>query len=442
MQKYLTESIIEDILDGIEDGIDELDDLGLNFLRSNKVLRSGSISKATKDLILVFPHLCTQNISFETARMLTKAIETKAASLLQIAFSAYNITSHSDAVGFISQFHNNIGADKISLDTFIDFMDSQYNSLGESYKYLNGIDKATLTKALNELKQMDFYFEEDSSEYSINERFVVNETYGKYSITEKSKKIVKEAIYDEDEVNVSRLDFKNDKSRFDMFRQQLTTTDVKKANELVPTMMTVNFVTVRRGGDCIVNSTAVIGVKAKLYPASSDDIINKIILKHTDNNVLLKLIKVSTKEISFIRDFLLAIDNAKLTALSTSKNGSDTNRFLKILERRAVYGKVRKKLNIHNSFKAITTITLSKEEADYVKQYHNINLYNPAIIRKIMESLNIMMFIIADDTEESALIIMDSGEDTYEKYSYTHLDRESADGSYKKAINLMSKVVR
>ena len=53
-----------------------------------------------------------------------------------------------------------------------------------------------------------------------------------------------------------------------------------------------------------------------------------------------------------------------------------------------------------------------------------------------------MQFIIADDSEESAYIIMDTGEDMYEKISYTHLERESTDGSYKKAINLMTQVMR
>ena len=59
-----------------------------------------------------------------------------------------------------------------------------------------------------------------------------------------------------------------------------------------------------------------------------------------------------------------------------------------------------------------------------------------------MESLNLMMFIIADDSEECIHLIMDSGDDTYERISYTHLEREVADGGYKKAINLMTKVVR
>ena len=77
-----------------------------------------------------------------------------------------------------------------------------------------------------------------------------------------------------------------------------------------------------------------------------------------------------------------------------------------------------------------------------VKQYNNVDIYNPSVVRKIMETLNIMQFIIADDSEECAYIIMDTGEDMYEKISYTHLERESTDGSYKKAINLMTQVMR
>ena len=498
----LHETVIRDIVDTIKDGIDSADSVGfaVKGTSSGRLASSTSLSKATEGLVLVFPHLCTESISLETAMMLTKAIETKAVSLLQIAFSAFNITNSEDAVSFVKQFHTNIGSGKITLDGFMDAMDAATNESGNPF---NGVDRRLVKSVLEEFKQMECYFEEDLSETSINDFSVVNR-YGNYIITEarrggfggkykpdvakfrhqvasekrrdayqrerdskqdayqrerdskqdayqrerdaaQDKKDDRNYRQKEREIDLKFADIDNKqfKDDFDMIKQQLMPSDVKKANDMVPTMMIINFVTTRGDKNATpIRSQAVIGIKAKLYPVTSNDIINKIIVKNADTNVFLKLMRVSTRELNFVKDFLLAIDDAKLSAISCSTKGSDTNKLLKLLERRALKGKIRSKLNMKNAYKAITTLTISKEEADMIKQYNNVDVYNPSTIRKIMETLNIMQFIIADDSEESAYIIMDTGEDMYEKISYTHLERESTDGSYKKAINLMTQVMR
>lgn len=507
----LHETVIRDVVDTVKDGLDSAEDLGFTTRRTNSLATASSLSKATEGLILVFPHLCSTSVSPETAGILTKAIETKAVSLLQIAFSAFNITNSEDAVSYVKQFHTNIGSGKMSIDKFMDAMDSV--NLESGLQSFNGYSRSTVKQVLEEFAKMECYFEEDLNETSINDYTMVNR-YGKYVVREADKNkeyydnyhanraknnvnngvngshykntkdarlvwadlgremdekerhdykknrddIADKRYEDEKSYNRGRDEIKdkhdqdklrNDrqqtankaaKDEFDMIRQQIIPSDIKKANEMVPTMMVINFVT--KDEDIVIRSNAVIGIKAKLYPATPNDIINKIITKHVDSNTFLKLVRVSTRELNFVKDFLLAIDDAKLAAVSCSTKGSDTNKLLKVLERRALKGKIRRRLNMNNSYKAITTITISKEEADYIKRYNNIDVFKPNIIRKVMESLNVMMFIVADDTEECAHIIMDSGDDYFERLSYTHLERESSDGSSKKAINLMTRMMR
>ena len=123
----------------------------------------------------------------------------------------------------------------------------------------------------------------------------------------------------------------------------IVSSDLKKVNELTPTMLIINFNYKADEKDPgVIKRQMIVGIKAKLYEVEPTDVINKILSKYVDSNTLLKLIKVSTREISFVKDFLLAIDNAKLSAIANSKNGSQTNRLLKILERRALGGKIRK----------------------------------------------------------------------------------------------------
>ena len=492
-------SVVKAVTDVITDGINKAD----SIRTSPGIARSSSLTKATSGLNIVFPCLVTKTSKIDTAMMISRAVERKAVSLLQIAFSAFDITHAKDATDFIKNFHTNLKG-KISLDDFIDTMDT--------YAHENGlipVERADMFKAvLEDLRSLSVYYPDDVSESSLNRFKVTTESvHGMRIFTEADKKdpandykfqyqrqrdykqdkdqkaergreraykiardkkldarqdardeyqrerdkarddyqtkrdkIEDKRAAEKDARMAARNDVQNRKDISDMFTNQVFSSDIKKANEMVPTMMVVNFITL--DGEHQINRQVVIGVKAKLFPVDSQDVINKIIVKNADRNILLKFIKASTKEISFLKDFLFAIDNAKLSAIANSRNGSSTNKLLKTLERRALNGKIRKAFKINNAYKAIATLVISREEADYIYKNNNIDVMNPRVIRPIMENLSLMMFIVVDDSAETASILMDSGDDSYETISYTHLEREASDNSSKKIINLMTKLNR
>lgn len=496
------ETVIQDVVDVMKDGI-EAADTTLNPSGAPAGLtRAGSLTKATSGLTLVFPVLVDTGLPIDTAAMVTKAVERKAVSLLQIAFSAFNITNSKDAYEFIKTFHTNVHS-KMTMDEFIDAMDSlseqvempkedrrKYNAVMEDLKKNCGYylgenicetsinDYKVLTKGIGysivkeELDEdlKDFYkqqeyedrhrkAENDAEEYQdrLNRRHLDNQRETDKHKWAKNDDERKEKIYqlnkdqwedskkrdDRDyQMKKNRNDIQNAKDNFEMIKNQLLSSDVKKANEMVPSMMIVNFYTTDEKTQAVISRQMVIGVKARMIPVNPEDVANKLVSKYADSNILLKFIKATTREISFAKDFILALDSAKLNAVANSKKGSSTYRYLKVLERRALRGKIRKTLKLNNAFKAISTLVISKETAEYIRRFNNFDVLNPSTIRPIMEKLNLMMFIVADESEESVSIIMDTGDDTYELYSYTSLERESSDGSYKKAINLMTKVVR
>lgn len=487
-------SVVKDITDIIADGIRVSNDFSG---ASPNISKASSLSKATSGLNLVFPVLVSNSLPIETAISCSRAVERKAVSLLQIAFSAFNITNSRDATEFVRNFHTNLKG-KLSLDEFIDAMDTYANESGLIPKE----NIHTFKAVLEDLKSISYYYPEDICESSINDYAVVDSVSGKKIIKEgkRTKDYTDKGYYDDNNVDIgerkfayqrdkdmdaedrarekdeaeklyrdkrdeindkyrrerdtvkdkhddadlalksNRYDYQNRKDAVDAISKQLLPSDVKKANEMVPSMMVVNFTTVE--GDQQILRQVVLGVKAKMIAVDPQDVINKILTKNVDNNIMLKFIKASTKEISFIKDFIFAIDNAKLTAIANSKHGSQTNKLLKVLERRALGGKIRKTFKMNNAYKAISTLVVSKEETDTIIKYNNMDITNPRIMRKIMEDLNLMMFIIADESSESVNILMDTGDDNYETISYTHLEREASDGASKKAINLMTKMVR
>lgn len=476
------ETVVSDIFETIKDGVRIAGDV-VNP-KSVRVRNARSLARATSGLTLAFPVICSNTLPIETASMIAKAIERKNVSMLQMAFSAYNITNAKDAVEHLSKFHQNLNLSKMDLDKFMDAMEM----LGES-SYIYPEDVRAIAEDCK--RNLNYVLSNSISDTSLleyseitryGEKRVVKETrddieYDKMaqsdihhyekmrqSDSQHQDKMKQSNAQHRDRINQSNNQFdrrQDQQQRFhdddmekerikqrqnavDSQRQQFTAmllpSDVKKANEMQPTLMLVQFYVNDKDRDLNVAQQFVCGVKSKLYAVGSDEILNKIITKNVDSDILLKLVKVSTREISFVKDFLLGLDEARLDALSKSRKGSGS-RIFKALERRAIKGKIRRSLRMENSAKAISSLVISSEEAEELKKYENIDIYQPKTIIPIMEKLNLLYFVVVDTTAESVDIITD-GENEYETYSFTNLERESSDNTYKKVVNLITKVSR
>jgi hypothetical protein len=216
--------------------------------------------------------------------------------------------------------------------------------------------------------------------------------------------------------------------------------EYKKANELQPTMMVVNFMKhTEENGDYI--NTAVIGIKCKIYPISSADIVNRISGKLKDKSFLTNFVRATTNEIGFFRDFIFAIDQAKFDAKSYGKN-AESNKLWKVLERRSIKSKFRRSLKMYNDATAISTLVMSENDAEYLKKVHSIDILNVSKARSIMDSYNFLCLVVANQSTEVASFLYDTGDDTFEMIPFSGLEREASDNSYKKMVNLMAKISR
>ena len=595
----LHETSLGDIYETIKKGISDLRG------SSSSIGKSSSLARATSGLTLVFPVLCTDTLPIDVASMVTKAIERKATSMLQIALSAYNITNATDAIAHLQKFHTNMDIDDLTVDKFIEIMDS----VAEGVKFT--ISNTDIKAVCEDCRRnCHYYFKDDINPISLNMYRdkgqngtirIVKETVGSYGnsdmdprtkvldeknkindrkqklqekeftymkqqdsyqkgIDKKEEKRYKDAVaekqkavreadeyrrgyqdgkdtaelsYDErrlahqkaqdrirnqrdlerDKVDDSRdardyeykqnrdktRDAQNDRdyeyrkqnddrnyeyrkqnddrnyeyrkqnddknynykqsrdkdidamqrlkmqqtgtdNRTKMFQAVLLPQDVKKANEMQPTLILVNYYVNDNYKGLNIAQQAVAGVKANLYPIASDDIISKLITKHTDSDMILKLVKLTTREISVVKDFLLGADEAKMDALNTSKKNSGSKIF-NALERRAGKNKIFKFGRMDTAYKAITSLIISSEEAEEIKKHSNLDVSKPSSIIPIMSKLNLLHFCIVDTTSEAVAILTD-GHTKYEMYSFANLEREASDTNYKKVINLMTKVAR
>ena len=429
-REYFHESVVRDVVD-ILTSLKDYDEV--QFLTNSANNRSfKSITSATKDLILTFPILVSSDADPVNACMMAKAHEKKCASLLHMLFTAICVDSNEDVFDYVKKFHHNLGAMNGTLDSYMDSLDQIAASIDEDYEYKGASDKTVLGMVLEELKQSNYTLPDDIKETGIDEYKIIPA-----SITGYKDRIIHEA--DADKTIESRS--KAIESIYKVHNITVLDTEYKKANELMPTTMVVNFIQKGEGGSPSMTQTAVIGVKAKVYPVSSMDICNRITSKLEDKNVLNSFIRATTNEIGFFRDFLFAIDKAKIDAKSYGKSAS-SNKLWKVLERRSIKSKFRRALKMSNDATAITTLVLTENDVDYIKTNKGIDLYNVSFARKLLDAYNFMGICIMNEATEVVSILYDTGDDNYERLTFSNLEREASDSSYKKMVNLLTKMNR
>ena len=451
--KQLHETVVRDIVDIITSAKD-FDQIKWINNKNN----TGSIAKRASNLVLVFPVMVSNSLNIQTAMIVSKAIERKCCSLLQILFSSMQITNADNLQDYIKQFHTNLDLkDHMDLDEFFGVMDS----LVDEEAII--VDKDMYESIKEDMHNINFHLEGELNPHSINDYKVVNNAFGESSImlerthTYQAMGDNKTISFSGNKVNLSGSTTnnyyapsggggRNDdplhpgmRGQNDYFAHQLLDNDIKKANELMPTTMIVNFISRDEGVNDVIRMSGVIGVKAKLYPVDSMDICNRISSKVKDKNGLFNLVRASTREISFFKDLAFAIDKAKMDAMYMASDSNNAKMF-KVLERRAAKNKFSRLIK-KNDASPITSLVISQYEVDYLKQL-NIDMEKSFNARSILEGYNLMDIVVADESMEIAKFLFDDGDGVYEAITFDALEKQANDSTYKKVVNLVSKINR
>lgn len=418
--RMIHETVIKDIFDVMHD-LKDSDEVQMLANRNNHKSFS-SIAKASSNLTLEFPVLCTNTLNIETAAMIAKAIERKCVTMLQLLFSAMSVSDTDDAFEYLQQFHTNLKG-KVTIDDYLNMMETIATESGELL-----FPQDVMEAVRNDMRNINYTLPDSLNERSLQD-YKVTDNIGSSiyvsCLSEAPKYVSPKELSDTMNATSKNTEF---------FVKQMLDSDVKKCNELVPSLMIVRMIS--KDSKCI--QQFIVGVKARLIPMDSYDITERIKIKNEDHKGLLKFLRATTREISFFKDFVFAIDKAKLDALSYSKRGS-SSKMWKVLERRSTKGNIRTGLSMKNDATRIATLVISQEEVNYLKK-DGVDIDSGKVATSIMESYALMGFVIADESLEVARFLFDTGDDSFEDLSFRHLERESSDNNYRKIINLMSKM--
>ena len=468
--------------------------------KKNSNYLGGSISKYTKNLVLSFPVLCDNTLSISTIQMISKATEKNIVSMLKMLLSAKSINGD-DGREILSRIHMNIDAD---IEDIIDAIDRYCEESGvegiasdaecrdairEMVYQLRTPQKSFPAESLNETSINDYYVRNFNGKYKVikedeesyrqamanTDMYYYNNNDGSRTPLDleknererrKDERESRKDVYQRqrDEINDNRedkrdryqreRDIKRDKYQSDrdaekdrndrnnFFTRQVLDTDFKKANELQPTLLVVNFNSVGADGNTVIERKSFIaGVKCRMMGTDAMDIVERLVSKNKTKLSFKNLLRATTGEISFARDFLLAINQQKLNAKNAAKKGNAA-RIWNVLEKRATanrYNEIRKKSNDASS---ITTLVVNAETVNYMISAYKFDLNNPKNAKLIMDSYNFLSIVIADDANEYARFIYD-GDKEYQEVAYAGLSKQASDkNAYKDMVNLINRAGR
>ena len=439
---------------------------------------NSNIAKEAKGLTAVFPVLVSESVSVEQAQMIAKAAERKYVTMFQMLFAASQITDAKSAQSYLKKFHNNITSSldlsDMTVDDVIDFankLDEEVQTTALTNAHITEATKAVLedlafdenyTKVLaenlNPVSLNNYKVKTVFGDYKATQVSEANDDY--YTVEDRSDSTEWEGrddnngnVYKQRTNTTTRrtpitardraatLKDKNAtlKDKADIISKQIVTTDIKKANEATPSLMIINFVTQADGRDNEIVNTAVIGVKCVIHYIPSSEMMNRMVLKNTDRRGLLNFIRATTGEIQFFRDFLFAIDRAKIDAVAKTNKGSNS-RIWKMLEIRANRAKMNTTARADNAAcAAITMLVLSKAEVDIIKQSYRLDLSKASTMLSVMKGYNFIGVAVIDEVNEKVDFLYDDGTKNFETISFMSLEREQGAGEYKKMINTLVK---
>ena len=439
-------STLRDILDTVNNLHGEVTD----YISSTRQMKS--LSKASQDGIMNFPVIVSDALTIEDASLVAKALEKEYASfaLVVMTMNPYlNVDgANASAVDYVSKFHQNVDTrtDPTNIINTIQKITSEASELLDlDYNATENLEQVLLYKVYENVNYSNVNKANIACNYTIEdvtESKILNEAV-KRRITSVYKPIYEADAMPKIEVNIkagnSASAFKpnSDSGRNQRQLQHLMDNDVKKSNELVPTLLHVRIYPVDKdSAKELPPIDFVVGIKATLHPVPSDEMITNICRGVKNEDVLFNMLRWTTGEISFLKDFVFGINEIKIDAMNASHKSS---KWWTMLKRRRAMAKI-KNFVFPNKLLPNATIVVTQEEVNTIKEVYGYDLENLSIIDKLMSNYFLIAFVIVDPALQRVKFLFD-GRTQFEMQTYATLARESTtnDKQFKEMLNMLGR---
>ena len=382
-----------------------------------------SLAKKAKEGILQFPAICSNSLDADTLSMASKALERNYATFAQIVYTMNCVAQVDEIKGvgdFINKFHTNIGntgtIDVLNLalkEALEDYSQTELDGMVLETILCKGSTNTIIHENSINLKEYmsgfnldvlnDLFIPADIRKEIIEENITYNKNHRKYgdSLLEAE---------DEKNPNLNRIVIPS---------KVLDNNELKKANELVPTTLTLKINFMDKNGNLAGERTFNIGVKVTLHPASSEEIINN--LCSARDTGFFKFIRWTTGELSLVKDVLLNLNEIKLDVVNKTAGKSGWfSTFKRLKAKSTILSKFSKGAQ---GFHPLGTIIISMDEAEIIKNKSGLDLTRVSDVKKVMDKFMLLGFVILDPATQTAMFIFDDSPD-FEMQPFSGLKRE------------------
>lgn len=368
--------------------VDGIDNVTSKIFADTKNVNS--INRSAKDFVLTFPVFVSDSLDKNSMMTVASALERKYANLLLILFNSMNDLSDSDVKSYIRKFHINMN-DEYDIQHITKIAESMYEYAQRLDSLFNAKQNTSMKAIMADLKNnTDYVLPHSVSECGIN---------GVVDMINESKKDNNKNNGDPvGDIVKNKVDTNKPSSYHT--KSGLTPSDCKKANEMTPTIITIQYYSTKQSE---VTRQFMVGVKAKIYPIDSDTIVSKL-MNADRNRGILNFIRATTREISFAKDFLFTIDALKKDAIRAARN-RESMKDWKRLENRSRLVKINRITGM-NLAQAISTVVITQNDADRLAEY-DINMDNPGVVSYIMNKYSLLGMVIVDQEYELIKLMFD-----------------------------------
>lgn len=475
----------------LRDAIDMLVDLKDEMSQGGIYITKRSISASAMDGTANFPVLVDDSMSLDDSLLISKAAEKKFASFLLtvLTMDPYLTVTRSEtpsAARYLHQFHQNMrvkSPDKgvhLSLVDFVQDSTMEYETFeGELFRVASAIYegvKQSIPQNIN--AKFNYTIQEVTTPDSLNDRFkarkipmlegtgnggnrppVTNYNSGAASGHRNTGPVEYSWIDgDIDRSTNSHNTNTNSNNRtinntYETNRitnnpkqnvrekgnqwKTLTDNDCKKANDLVPTLLHVRVYPIDKyTREELTPIDFIIGVKATLHPIPSDEIARMTVAGMRNENTIFNFIRWTTGEIKFFKDFLFAIDTAKMDAKDA---GGDVTGWRPALKKRRLLSKSKIRLT-PASLLPNATLVISQPTIENIAEIYGYKLDDPMIINRMMDVYFLLSYIIVNPVLQRVTFRFD-GIKTTDTYTYDTLRRESQtdDKAFKNMMKMLGR---
>ena len=382
-----------------------------------------SLAKKAKEGILQFPAICSNSLDADTLSMASKALERNYATFAQIVYTMNCVAQVDEIKGvgdFINKFHTNIGntgtIDVLNLalkEALEDYSQTELDGMVLETILCKGSTNTIIHENSINLKEYmsgfnldvlnDLFMPADIRKEIIEENIAYNKNHRKYG------DILLEAE-DEKNPNLNKISIPS---------KVLDNNELKKANELVPTTLTLKINFMDKNGNLAGERTFNIGVKVTLHPVSSEEIINN--LCSARDTGFFKFIRWTTGELSLVKDVLLNLNEIKLDVVNKTAGKSGWfSTFKRLKAKSTILSKFSKGAQ---GFHPLGTIIISMDEAEIIKNKSGLDLTRVSDVKKVMDKFMLLGFVILDPATQTAMFIFDDSPD-FEMQPFSGLKRE------------------